>query len=84
MNYGYAVVRSGIARKLVAIGFHPTFGIHHDGQLNACIIDNVKVNVTSAIDIMEESLKRIILENSSEELKLPLIIPIEDMEGITE
>jgi hypothetical protein len=33
---------------------------------------------------MVESLKRIILENSSEELKLPLIIPIEDMEGITE
>ena len=128
MNYGYAVVRSAIARKLVATGFHPTFGIHHDSQLNAfnladdlielyraivdlvahnniglnvqltkaerrelahvlhnvCIIDGAKINVMSAIDIMVESLKRIIVDNSTEKLKLPVIIPIEDMEGITE
>lgn len=108
MNYGYAVVRSAIARKLVATGFHPTFGIHHDSQLNAfnlaepyraivdlvahenvgsniqlskterrelahvlhnaCIVDGVKINVMSAIDMMVESLKRIILENSVEKL----------------
>ena len=30
LNYGYAVIRSYIARSLVAAGFHPTFGIHHD------------------------------------------------------
>lgn len=128
LNYGYAVVRSAIARKLVATGFHPTFGIHHDSQLNAfnladdliepyraivdlvaneniganvqltrqerrelarvlhnaCIIDGVKMNVLSAIDITVESLKRIILDNAQEELKLPVIIPIESMEGITE
>ena len=35
LNYGYVVVRSSIARSLVAVGFHPTFGIHHDSQLNA-------------------------------------------------
>lgn len=35
LNYGYAVVRSAIARKLVATGFHPTFGIHHNNQLNS-------------------------------------------------
>ena len=128
LNYGYAVVRSAIARKLVATGFHPTFGMHHDSQLNAfnladdliepyramvdlvahdnigsniqlskterrelahvlhnaCIVDGIKVNVISAIDIMVESLKRIILENTIERLKLPVIIPIEAMEGITE
>ncbi len=28
-------IESAIARKLVATGFHPTFGIHHDSQLNA-------------------------------------------------
>jgi len=128
MNYGYAVVRSAIARKLVATGFHPTFGIHHDNQLNAfnlvddliepyraivdlvahenigpnvqlsknerrelahvlhnaCLIDGIKVNVMASIDIMVESLKRIVLENSDECFKLPIVIPIEDMEGITE
>ena len=128
LNYGYAVVRSAIARKLVATGFHPTFGIHHNSQLNpfnladdliepyrtmvdlvahqninsnvqlssaerralaqvlhnACIIDGTKVNVLSAIDIMVESLKRIILDGSDEKLKLPIVIPIEDLGGITE
>ena len=28
-------MRSSIARSLVASRFHPTFGIHHDSQLNA-------------------------------------------------
>ncbi len=51
---------------------------------NACIVDGVKVNVMSSIDIMVESLKRIILDNSTEKLQLPVIIPIESMEGITE
>ena len=128
LNYGYAIVRSAIARKLVSTGFHPTFGLHHDSQLNAfnladdliepyrpmvdlvahnniaanvqltkserkelahvlynaCIIDGVKVNIMSAIDIMVESLKRIILDESKETFKLPVIIPIESIEGITE
>lgn len=128
LNYGYAVVRSAIARKLVATGFHPTFGIHHNSQLNAfnladdliepyraivdlvahnnissniqlskserrelahvlynaCSVEGIKMNLLSAIDIMVESLKRIILESSTENLKLPTVLPIESMEGITE
>ena len=109
LNYGYAVVRSAIARKLVATGFNTALGIHHDNQLNtfnladdliepyraivdlvvhdnvgysirlskserrelahvlhnACKVDDMKVNVMVFIDIMVESLKRIILDNSS-------------------
>lgn len=128
LNYGYAIVRSAIARKLVEAGFHPTFGIHHDSQLNAfnladdliepyramvdlvahdnigsniqlskterrelthvlhnaCFIDGIKVNIMCAIDIMVESLKRIVLDGSPEKLKLPTIIPIESLEGVTE
>lgn len=128
LNYGYAIVRGAIARKLISTGFHPTFGIHHNSQLNpfnlvddliepyraivdlvandnmgsnvkltklerrnlsqvlycACIVDGVKVNVMSAIDMMIESLKRIILKKSDENLKLPMIIPLENMESITE
>lgn len=128
LNYGYAVVRSSIARSLVAAGFHPTFGIHHDSQLNAfnladdliepcraivdivahdnigsnvqlsknerraiahvlhnaCMMDGVKVNLMSAIDMMVESLKRIILDKSNEKLMLPVILPVESLEGITE
>lgn len=128
LNYGYAVVRSSIARSLVAAGFHPTFGIDHDSQINAfnladdliepcraivdivahdnigsnvqlsknerraiahvlhnaCMMDGVKVNLMSAIDMMVESLKRIILDKSNEKLMLPVILPVESLEGITE
>lgn len=51
---------------------------------NACIIDGTKVNVMCAIDIMVESLKRIVLDGAAEKLKLPMIIPIESLEGVTE
>jgi CRISPR-associated protein Cas1 len=35
LNYGYAVIRAFVARSQVAYGLLPTFGIHHDGELNA-------------------------------------------------
>lgn len=44
----------------------------------------IKVNVMPAIDMMIESLKRIILDDSDEKLILPIVLPIESMEGITE
>lgn len=34
LNYGYAIVRSAIARAIVSVGCHPAFGIHHNSQLN--------------------------------------------------
>lgn len=51
---------------------------------NACVVDGVKVNILSSIDLMCESLKRIILNESEERLQLPTILPIKSMEGITE
>ena len=48
------------------------------------MMDGMKINVMSAINMMVESLKRIILDKSKEKLQLPLILPIESMEGITE
>src|SRR5690606_38070558 len=35
LDYGYAVLRGGIARGLVAHGFHPGIGIFHDSEQNA-------------------------------------------------
>jgi CRISPR-associated protein Cas1 len=35
LNYGYAVVRAGVARALVASGLIPAFGLCHDGAANA-------------------------------------------------
>ncbi|MEX0921999.1 MAG: type II CRISPR-associated endonuclease Cas1 [Rhodovibrionaceae bacterium] len=35
LNYGYAVLRAGVARGLVGAGLLPAFGIHHAGAQNA-------------------------------------------------
>lgn len=51
---------------------------------NTCIIDEKKVNILSAIELMVESLKRIILYESEEKLRLPIVMPTESLEGITE
>jgi len=51
---------------------------------NACIVNGIKVNVLYAIELMAESYKRILLQESEEELVLPTIIPVENVEGITE
>lgn len=35
LNYGYAIIRSFIAKNLIAYGLEPSLGIHHKNQLNA-------------------------------------------------
>jgi CRISPR-associated protein Cas1 len=35
LNYGYAVLRSLAARAVVAVGLHPSIGIHHANRANA-------------------------------------------------
>lgn len=35
LNYGYAVIRSGVARALVAAGLVPALGVAHQGAANA-------------------------------------------------
>jgi CRISPR-associated protein Cas1 len=35
LNYGYSVIRSALARHLVAYGFVTAFGLHHRSELNA-------------------------------------------------
>ena len=34
LNYGYAVMRAGIARNLVVHGLEPCIGLHHRSELN--------------------------------------------------
>lgn len=35
LNYGYAITRAAIARALVCYGLLPTFGLHHNSEMNA-------------------------------------------------
>lgn len=34
LNYGYTVMRSCVARSIIAAGLHPTIGLHHHNRLN--------------------------------------------------
>ena len=41
-NYAYAVVRSSVARGVVASGLHPSLGLHHTGPANSmCLVDDL-------------------------------------------
>jgi CRISP-associated protein Cas1 len=35
LNYGYTIMRSVVARAVIAAGLHPTIGLHHANRLNA-------------------------------------------------
>ena len=42
LNYGYAVLRSALARYVVASGLNPSYGINHHNKLNPfCLVDDL-------------------------------------------
>lgn len=42
LNYGYAVMRAGVARAICAVGLHPSLGVHHRSRNNAfCLADDL-------------------------------------------
>ncbi len=42
LNYGYAVIRAGVARAVVAAGLIPSFGVHHRHRANPfCLADDL-------------------------------------------
>ena len=42
LNYAYAIIRSCVARSVVATGLHPSIGIHHKNMYNPmCLVDDL-------------------------------------------
>jgi len=42
LNYGYAIMRAGVARSICAAGLHPSLGLHHHNQYNDfCLADDM-------------------------------------------
>ncbi|NUN12040.1 MAG: type II CRISPR-associated endonuclease Cas1 [Myxococcales bacterium] len=51
LNYGYAILRSAVARGVVAAGLHPTVGVHHRNRSNAmALVDDVMEPFRPLID----------------------------------
>jgi CRISPR-associated protein Cas1 len=53
LNYGYTIIRSMVARSLVASGLHPTVGIFHKNQYNAyCLVDDIMEPYRPFVDVL--------------------------------
>lgn len=52
LNYGYAVLRSSMARAVVAVGLHPSLGVHHRNDHNTMrLIDDLIEPFRPLVDI---------------------------------
>ncbi|MGB1219860.1 MAG: type II CRISPR-associated endonuclease Cas1 [Flavobacteriales bacterium] len=52
LNYGYAILRSAMARALVGSGLNPSIGIHHKSKYNAfCLADDIMEPYRPFVDL---------------------------------
>ena len=59
LNYGYAIMRSMVARALVGAGLHPALGLHHCNQYNSlCLADDLMEPFRPWVDYCVYQLKR--------------------------
>ena len=83
LNYGYAIVRAGMARALVGAGLLPTLGIFHRNRYNAyCLADDMMEPYRPYVDLVVRSIvdKTSAVETLTQELKVELLkIPTLDV-----
>ncbi len=57
LNYGYAIIRSMIARALVSSGLHPALGLHHRNQYNGlCLADDLMEPFRPWVDLLVQKI----------------------------
>lgn len=53
LNYGYTVLRAGVARAVVSAGLHPSIGLHHSNRSNPmCLVDDLMEPFRPIVDYM--------------------------------
>ena len=51
LDFGYAIVRSVVARSVVGAGLHPALGLHHSSRSNPfCLVDDLMEPLRPAVD----------------------------------
>ena len=76
LNYGYAVLRAGVARSLTGSGLLPTIGIHHCNKYNAfCLADDIMEPFRPFVDeaVYEMSLDKTCNEELDMNMKKKLL-----------
>lgn len=82
LNYGYAVLRSIVARAICASGFHPSLGIHHHNKYDPfCLADDLMEPFRPKVDraVKEASLffgNSLALDNASKEILLKELLEV--------
>lgn len=87
LNYGYAILRSIVARALTSTGLHPSLGIFHRNKYNAfCLADDVMEPYRPFIDLyviellQNDSSEELTKEQKISLLKIPQIdVQIQDI-----
>ncbi len=53
LNYGYTVLRAGVARAVTSTGLHPSIGLHHSNRGNPmCLVDDLMEPFRPLIDYL--------------------------------
>jgi CRISP-associated protein Cas1 len=53
LNYGYTVLRAGVARSVTSAGLHPSIGLHHSNRGNPmCLVDDLMEPFRPLIDYL--------------------------------
>lgn len=53
LNYGYTVLRAGVARAVTSAGLHPSVGLHHSNRSNPmCLVDDLMEPFRPIVDYM--------------------------------
>lgn len=83
LNYGYAIIRAGMARAIVGAGLLPTMGIFHRNRYNAyCLADDMMEPYRPFVDMVVRGIidRTSAVENLTPELKVTLLkIPVMDV-----
>ena len=83
LNYGYAIVRAGMARAIVGAGLLPTLGIFHRNRYNAyCLADDLMEPYRPYVDMVVRNIidKTSTVETITQLLKVELLkIPTLDV-----
>lgn len=75
LNYGYAIIRSGVARAVMAAGLHPTLGVFHRNRLNPmCLVDDLMEPFRPLVDWEIFKMRRAGIDDVTPEAKKRLAL----------
>jgi CRISPR-associated protein Cas1 len=79
LNYGYTVLRSCMARSVIAAGLHPSIGLHHSNDNNAMrLVDDLMEPFRPVVDLKVWQLQRLGEQEVSPQTKRALVRTLYD------